>query len=299
MQAEVSFRETAAQRLQETEARLQHVLEAHPLPLLRELSRPRPMYAPYHALPELRQRMASIAALHGEDTLQLVLGSLLALQIRDFGVSALPFKVTEEVVQLYVQSFHRILNVPINEWHLDDPFLKDLALAGGHLFPAGERVVEPFSALQRSVIWAAGPRQALRFLNAWRRAGGNKPLFRLHVHLSERASLSADTWRQTCIRVLQMLRLNPGVKGVVGGSWFYDPDVVTVSPHLHFVHDMLRGSGVYWFRLRSEGDDSGALVTSRTRQRAFLEGSYTPQVYILFWPRDSALEWLKRQEDVV
>ena len=43
-----------------------------------------------------------------------------------------------------------------------------------------------------------------------------------------------------------MLVLNPAVRGVAGVAWFYDPELLRVSPHLSYITQTLvrREAGV-------------------------------------------------------
>lgn len=282
--------------LDSLQAALQRVAGYTTLDDLQQLALRRAAYQPYHALPGLKDKLLAIAGRFDEPTRMELMQALLASLIRDFNAEKLPFQTTEDIQALYQRSFMRILAAPARHWQVDDIFFKDLALASGHLFPAGERVIEPFSALQRSLALAGGARQGWRFVRACLAAGGNRPVFRLHVHLSEAPRLSAQSWRLTCLRLARMLRINPGIKGIAGAAWFYDPAVVQVSPHLHFINDMLAGQGASWFFSHIEGEDSGALISSTTRQQAYADGRYIPRNYSMFWPRRWALRWLETQE---
>lgn len=248
----------------------------------------------YNARPELRETLAQIAVQFGIPTQSRVMQALLARLALDFQEEALDFRVTRSVRGLYAKSLSRILKTPVDDWHLDDRFFKDLALLSGHLFPVGERVVEPCSALQRSLFYRSGVGQALHFVRAVAQSGGFRPVFRLHVHLSEASRLSADSWQQACMHTVELLAINPRVKGVVGASWFYDPKLPEVSPHLSFINGLLRPAGAHWFFSHAEGKDSGALAKSVHRRSEFDAERYIPRCYVVFWPRQCALAWLDR-----
>ncbi|GGD68979.1 hypothetical protein [Lacimicrobium alkaliphilum] len=249
-------------------------------------------WQPYHALPELKQTVGRLESDRPE-LLGVLLQFLLVRLVADFSPDHLSFKVTDEIAELYQQSFARILGQPGPE-EADDSYYKDLALASGALFPAGERVVEPFSVLQRSLMFNAGVTQSLQFIKSGLLAGGYKPVFRLHVHLAEQSRLSEQSWRHTCQRLAQMLEVNPGIRGIVGSSWYYDPQVPAISPHLGFVNKLLAENGAYWFFSHIEGSNSGAFATSQTRKQAFETGKYLPRNYVVFWPRNRVLSWYQK-----
>jgi hypothetical protein len=249
-------------------------------------------WQPYHALPELKQAVGKLQSDRPELS-SILLQFLLMRLIAGFSSENLAFNITDEIAELYQQSFARILGQSMPE-KADDSYLKDLALASGALFPAGERVVEPFSVLQRSLMFNAGVRQSLQFIKSGLLAGGYKPVFRLHVHLAEQSRLSEPSWRQTCRRLAQMLEINSDIRGIVGSSWYYDPQVPAISPHLAFINKLLAENDAYWFFSHIEGSNSGAFATSQTRKQAFDGGKYLPRNYVVFWPRSRVLSWYQK-----
>lgn len=229
---------------------------------------------------------------------RLVILKLLA----EFSVSSLPLSVTTAIIDNYKQSLSRIYQL----WHteaaaeqqvINDKFLKDIGLLTGALLPCAERVVEPFSAIQRSLLYGNGFTQAVAFIRALIAAQGNKPVCRLHIHLSEINQLTAAGWRQTCQQLANLLLLNPKLKGVVGACWFYDPAITTVSPNLAFISDLLSEMQASWFFSHNEGDKSGAFSRSATRKQAYATGRYQPKNYVIFIPRNRLLAWYKRQSN--
>ncbi|WP_088330330.1 hypothetical protein [Lacimicrobium sp. SS2-24] len=252
----------------------------------------RTAWQPYHDLPELKRVVSKLESERPE-LLSVLLQFLLVRLIKDFNPKLLAFNISEDIATLYQQSFERILGQSPSE-KADDRYFKDLALVSGALFPAGERVVEPFSVLQRSLMFNAGVTQSLQFIKSGLLAGGYKPVFRLHVHLAEQSHLSENSWRLTCLRLAKMLELNPDIKGIVGSSWYYDPQVPAISPHLGFVNKLLAENGAYWFFSHVESSNSGAFATSRTRKQAFDAGKYIPRNYVVFWPRRRVLNWYQK-----
>lgn len=259
-------------------------------------SRLQARYGGYHALPQLRASLIRVGETFGQPVQSRVMQGLLARLVLDFREDQLSFEVTEGVRGMYVSSLCRIIGTPVDQWRLDDAFFKDLALVGGRMFPAGERVVEPYSVIQRSLAYRRGFRQAYDFAHTLLRLRGSRPVFRLHIHLSEAPRLSVVSWRQTCIHLVEMLRLNPVVKGIVGSSWFYDPELPLVTPRLAFINSLLRAGGARWFLSHLEDGHSGAFARSQHRRTAFAEGRYIPRCFTIVWPRKEALAWLERGE---
>lgn len=257
---------------------------------------------PYQRYNQRKQLFASLQQLPAQlncntsGLARLVILNLLA----EFSVSSLPLNVTTAIIDNYQQSLSRIYQL----WHtetaaeqqaINDKLLKDIGLLTGALLPCAERVVEPFSAIQRSLIYGNGFTQAVAFIRALIAAQGNKPVCRLHIHLSEINQLTAAGWRQTCQQLADLLLLNPKLKGVVGACWFYDPALATVSPNLAFISDLLSEMQASWFFSHLEGDKSGAFSRSASRKQAFENGQYQPKNYVVFIPRSRLLAWHKRQ----
>ncbi|WP_131917671.1 hypothetical protein [Chromatocurvus halotolerans] len=258
---------------------------------------PRFDFGHYHAVPGVDVVLRSVRKRYDAKAMQLVMHHLLCRLVASFDVDRLPFSLVDEVVHGYARSFSRILQLEPQQLQLNDRFMKDLALASGRLYPAAERVVEPFSVIQRSLLYSGGWRQACRFARALVEAGGNKPVFRLHVHLSEVSRFSQQSWYQTCVITAKMAEANPAIRGVVGGSWFYDPDISAVSPRLAFIANTIADGGAGFYFSHAEDYQSGALSMSKRRREAFENGLYIPRNFALFWPRRSLINWSRRQPE--
>jgi hypothetical protein len=129
------------------------------------------------------------------------------------------------------------------------------------------------------------------------RMRGFRPVFSTHIpslppglHLTER------TFVQSHIEIADALRRAPDVLGLASSSWFYDPALSRVSPHLEFVGRILRGNGCLCFQIRSSADmHADALSASRSRQSQFSQGAYTPRTFARLWSRRDLIGWAERQ----
>jgi len=91
-----------------------------------------------------------------------------------------------------------------------------------------------------------------------------------------------------------MLELNPDVKGVAGVSWFYDPQVALISPHLAYLLTPTH-YGAFLARMGSDRHHiENAIVRSSVRRRLYEEGRYLPTCYLLAWPRRALIAWAHR-----
>ncbi|KKO46887.1 hypothetical protein WG68_02815 [Arsukibacterium ikkense] len=256
-------------------------------------------YQPYNQRPDLITNLQKLPTQLGCSTNDLARLLILKL-IAEFSIARLPLVLSGDISQNYQRSIQRIFQLwgfesAAARQQINDKFIKDIGLLAGSLLPCAERVVEPYSAIQRSLVYSNGAAQGWRFIRALVAASGNKPLCRLHVHLAEIDSLTATGWRLTCQQLAELLLLNPQLKGVVGASWFYDPALSKVSPKLAFISELLSEIQASWFFSHTETAQSGALIRSSKRQQAFANGQYQPRNYVIFITRKQLLSWHKRQ----
>jgi hypothetical protein len=209
-----------------------------------------------------------------------------------------PIAIPAALVDEYLAPIGRIRDLvevaPDEFFSLEhDPFVKDLALCLGQLFPAGARLVDLRSGLpRRLLLWQRGG--ALRALRFFLSAGGFAPWLQTHVDPRDLSQFSEAGLVRTYLRVAAMLEANPNVLGVFGGSWFYDPCLETLSPHLAYLQRLPRGYGAGLFRApTTPGTIRSALLKSKRRKEAYEQGSYRPQSYFLAWPRRGVLAWAR------
>jgi hypothetical protein len=174
-----------------------------------------------------------------------------------------------------------------------DEFLKDVAILTHRLIPLGAEFAEPDRGVPRSVLVKGGLTQLLRGM--WffgMRLRGFKPLFCLHLHNLVLDQFNAEGMVRTYGRLAELLELNPEVKGWFSASWFLDPQLASISPHLAHLRKIPEDGGAAVFFVKADVQGrSGALAKSRTRQRLFREGQYVPKVYMRIWPRQAMLDW--------
>jgi hypothetical protein len=96
---------------------------------------------------------------------------------------------------------------------------------------------------------------------------------------------------------------------MVGTSWFYDPQLAYVSPHLSYLRlrPMERGATIVrngssdyaiscaTAKSRSGCEDRVARLVASTRRKLYEQGKYVPVAYSLLWPREALLGWVDAQ----
>jgi len=178
----------------------------------------------------------------------------------------------------------------------NDAFLKDLGIVLLTLLPCGAELVQVRDGVPRSILMRGGMRQMLRGLRYFGlRTRGFRPFYSLHLDPRRLEEFTPEGWDRTYLRIAELLRLNPEVKGVFGTAWFYDPEVESVSPHLGYLRRRRVENGAVGFLYGATREAAAnALARSRTRRRLYEEGKYVPVSYYLVWARDDLLRWAER-----
>lgn len=204
------------------------------------------------------------------------------------------------VLALYPTVYERLAaylgsQADVNYWVGDDSFLKDLRMAGGYSVPCGAQDVDLVgtiskgSGLKALVKWG-------EFRKGWTicRLGG--PIwFNIHTDQRYTEDFNEEGWNRCYLRIAAMLVLHPSCKGMVGTSWFYDPNIVTVSPRLGYLQVNPTNNGAF---LIPHGPGSihttRATKTSASRKKLYDEGKYIPVCYSLVWPRSAMIAWAEK-----
>lgn len=213
-----------------------------------------------------------------------------------FEPDAGPCRLPPSVLALYPRELERILLRArgLERCELqDDTFLKDLAILTHRLIPVGAEFVDPHSGVPRSIAWQLPWRERSRFIRLLAfQLRGFRPMFELHAHVLSLQDFNEDGWIATYHRLAELLALNPRFRGWMSASWFLDPALEGISPHLAYLRQFPCRHGASLFKVADDGAGrSGALSRSSTRQRLYQEGRYVPAIYMRVWPRSSVLRW--------
>ena len=180
--------------------------------------------------------------------------------------------------------------------HSNDVFRKDLCSCLLRMYPCGAQVVDTVAGIARRPLFTGGGiAQALRA--GWYflfRAHGFSRFYEIHTHTPTLSEFNADGWDRCYVRIADLLKLNPEIRGFYGASWFYDPALEEISPRLGYLRHRPTEGGARFFRLGSfEASRRDALATSKTRRRLFEEGKYLPTHYLMVWERNDVIDWAK------
>lgn len=211
----------------------------------------------------------------------------------------------DSIVVQYRKTFNRFLATCETKdgWskELDDYYYKDLSMALRIMFPAGAQVTETSSGFGIKQGLKGNIVDSVRFLWLSLIQGGCKGYYQIHTHTPELSEFNPQGWNDCYLRIAEMLELNPQVKGIFGGSWFYDPQLKDISPRLMYLQSVPLENGASSFY--THDDTSGnAIYSSKTRRKLHEEGKYTPRSYLLIWPREAMIQWArdyKRSHSIV
>lgn len=214
-------------------------------------------------------------------------------------------KFPDLIIELFKQDHVRILNEiatkPKGHFvHPNDWFCKDFGVCRLTIAPAGAQIVHLRSGVPRSVIWKDGPAQAAsaaRFLIR----NGSRPYYEIHTHSPWLAEFTPKGWDRCYIRVADLLAENPDVKGMVGGSWFYDTEIERVSPRLAYLRrgPLENGAKIFYWGGNPADNIGNATATSETRRKLVAEGKYKPVAYMMIWGRNELLDWARTRRHLL
>jgi hypothetical protein len=181
----------------------------------------------------------------------------------------------------------------------DYKLLADFQIACFARLPVGVEHIE-IGGLPRSLLFRGDFRQACQVLRIFWSAGFRPPYYVSHLAqtiIPFRFSLdySLEARLATYRNIAACLEMNPRIRGLIGGSWWFDPKIRTISPRLpDFAKIMLDNGAVLLRYGKSPSALHNALYNSPVRQKLYNEKKYTPQDYFVVWLRDPLIAWARR-----
>lgn len=205
-----------------------------------------------------------------------------------------------DVEQICLRNFWRILG-NIQEGAIDymdfpkDQFDKDLSAASMRLICMGAQKVHEVRlalGIAKRHPWA----YARGLVATWQTG----TLYEMHTDSNDpdlMADFNEQGWTSFYLRVAATLRKN-NVGGVVGTSWFFDPALAKVSPHLGYLRALIVENGGFSIRMGPSAESTEAATrTSRTRRGLVETGAYVPTAYSLIWLRKDLIAWAAAHGD--
>jgi len=243
--------------------------------------------------------LATKASKRFEHSTLLMINRLLVAQLALRLPQSIPGRnVPSEVLALYPLAARQLVTylqeASDQQYHYPhDSFVKDLRFASGLSVPGGAQDVDlrstiGYRASARMLMRIPSGRNILRVL----RYGQLAPWFRIHTDSRYLHDFNEPGWDACYHRIAALLKTHPEVLGMVGTSWFYDPQLESVSPRLGYLRlrPVERGATVVRNRT-SSFDIESATATSESRRRLYEAGKFVPVSHTILWPREELLAW--------
>ena len=173
-----------------------------------------------------------------------------------------------------------------------DVFIKDLGIVRMTLIPCASHLIFRSSGIPRGLLLRQRPLNLLRGLAfVGLRSRGFAPFMENHVHTEMLQHFTAEG-RETCYRlVADLLQIWPENRGLLGLSWYYDPVVATISPHLAYLRTVPAEGGALLLPAGTGPDVVRGATSTSSRRRALYEaGQYAPRRYLMAWARRDILD---------
>ena len=206
----------------------------------------------------------------------------------------------KSVLILYPKSIDRLSNfLKVGEGDVydlaSDFFRKDISFVLGVSIPCGAQFVDLKTYfLYRSVVRALFRPGNLKALVRFFKIGGSGPWFSIHTEARYLDDFNELGWDECYLRIADLLELNPSIRGMKGTSWFYDPQLLSISPRLSYLQKRPIERGAFMIRHGTDAIDiERATSKSKTRSCLYKEGKYIPVSYTLLWPRRDLISWAK------
>jgi hypothetical protein len=172
-------------------------------------------------------------------------------------------------------------------------FAMDVKVCSMMNIPVGGAWVVEISRVGLQPFFSSGVRQFVDYLQfATLRAGGFTSFYRIHTAPRYLRRFNSQEMNSSFLRMAELMRLNPHIRGIYRRSWFLDPNLDEISPSLAYLRQVPLKNGAKLFAAGSTKlDIKNALSVSLIRRRLHEQGKYLPTGYAYIWPRKQFLDW--------
>lgn len=171
----------------------------------------------------------------------------------------------------------------------DEFFIKDLRFAAGLSIPFAGGIVDLFSRLGGTARAGLLRRHPVRFRQL---IASEQPVLRMYLDPRRTDTFTEEGVGELLLGAADLLLANPDAIGYTCKSWWHDPAIASLSPHLAHLSQVPVSHGALLFPAStSERDAERALSTSKSRRASYEAGQYKPRAFVLFWPRDEMIAW--------
>lgn len=282
------------------DASFRDLLTRFPIPRYLDWLAPDTTPGGYATLPaRAAEQVRALRQGHGDALLDRYHRLVLLEAIGRYGAAALPVQRPASVLRQAEAEFRRITRQVMTAREGAflpgiDFFDKDLAICRGKLLPCGAQLVDVCSGVPRGVALRGGARQFAETLRLGVRARGFRPWLEMHLDPRALGEFSPAGWDRCYRRIADVLAANPGLRGVFGSSWWFDPAVGRLTPEMAYLRDTPCAHGAACLRVGSDpAPVSNAVRFSRVRKESFDRGEYVPAIYLMAWPAADVLRYAR------
>ncbi len=177
--------------------------------------------------------------------------------------------------------------------HRNEAFIDDICCCSLKTLPIGGAWMLETTAVRKRLLITGDVRQFFGCLAFFLcKLRGFVPFYRIHTLKRHPGGFDQEERTKCYLRIADLLKQNPGVKGMYLLGWFYDPKLADISPELAYLREFPERQGARRFRFGStEQAIRFATAWSAERRRLYEEGKYSPTEYALIWPRREMLRW--------
>lgn len=125
-----------------------------------------------------------------------------------------------------------------------------------------------------------------------RAQGWKKPWLETHTESRQLADFNEAGWDRTWATAAAICRTRPGLAGMIGSSWFFDPPLEIISPRLAYLRlNPLKGGAFLIHQGPGAIHSERASASSPTRRALIESGEYLPRSWLVAWPRTALIAW--------
>ncbi len=205
----------------------------------------------------------------------------------------------KSILSLYHDAFSRVADKLKNSLDVQNNLtlrISNLHFLLGFYVPCGTYVVDmSFKINFRGVIYTVLRSKKLGAFIRYIQAKGAGRWLKTHVDMNYLDEFNEKGRDECFLRIAELLERRNDIRGMVGTSWYFDPQLEKISPHLTYLRQLPLERGAFLLRHRTEQlDIENAIKKSKTRRRLYQEKKYIPQLYSIIWPRKDLIRWAEQ-----
>lgn len=218
--------------------------------------------------------------------------ALIAALAVDVVTRATAAGVTETIVERTRRWRERLLvflrdEAPDDYAFPSDYFVKDYRFVTALTLPCGAQVVDLDDGIGPKTALLLSIQTPLGAFQAWRARW-----FRVHTEGRYLDEFDESGWERCYRDLAELFALHPKIAGMAATSWFYDPQLSTISPRLAYLRETPMGGGARLVRHGTSAFDiESATATSATRRSLYEAGRYQPVCCSILWARRDLIAW--------